>query len=91
MKTRLLPGPRREVVYIFEREGAREGRYWLLVLSCGHSVTRRRPSRRVDQAMFQPLRVKLAPHHAECYSCGDGAVKVDPQILIKFFGAEVVA
>lgn len=60
-----LAGPMREVVYIFEREGARGGGYWWLVLSCGHTVARKRCVAKhwtaMVHLMFRPLSEKLAP------------------------------
>jgi hypothetical protein len=85
-----LAGPRREVVYIFEREGDRGGSYWLLVLACGHSATRRRvgPSEPGEWAreMFRPLSEKVAPKHVQCMYCGSGCAEDDPWILIEAFG-----
>jgi hypothetical protein len=91
MAKRLLPGPRRQVVYIFSRDGARGGGHWMLVLECGHMVARRRfvskPSpTKFAQAMFVPLEAKLAPQHAECFYCEAGKPKVDPAIMIKALG-----
>ena len=85
-----LAGPMREVVYIFEREGERDGGYWRLVLSCGHSVARKRYVAKDDtamvHAMFRPLSEKLAPKRAQCFSCGMGSSPCDPWVLIEAFG-----
>lgn len=85
-----LDGPRREVVYIFEREGDRGGAYWLLVLECGHSVTRSRVNPKdsiaMVSAMFRPLSEKLAPKRVQCLFCGSGCDKQDPWILVEAFG-----
>lgn len=79
-----LAGPRHEVIYIFEREGSRGGPYWLLVLACGHAVSRRRhDSSNFVQTMFRPLSEKLAPQHAQCHYCGMGAKQCDPWVLIQ--------
>jgi len=79
-----LAGPRREVIYIFEREGSCGGPYWLLVLACGHAVSRRRhDSSNFVQTMFRPLSEKLAPRHVRCHYCGMGAEHRDPWILIQ--------
>jgi hypothetical protein len=84
-----LAGPTREVVHIFEREGARGGPYWRLVLECGHSVARKRHDPRsfsaIAQAMFRPLSERLAPRHAQCHYCGSGCERQDPMVLIKLF------
>jgi hypothetical protein len=90
-KPGLLAGPRRDVVYIFEREGDRGGSYWLLVLECGHSATRSRlnysdPMVALTHALFRPLSEKLAPKRVQCMYCGNGASSCDPWILIKAFG-----
>lgn len=86
-----LDGPRREVVYIFEREGDRGGSYWLLVLECGHSATRSRinpkdPLAALTHALFRPLVEKLAPKRVQCMYCGSGCTKQDPWILVEAFG-----
>ena len=89
-----LAGPRRNVVYIFEREGDRGGAYWLLVLECGHSATRARinysdqssPSASLTHALLRPLSEKLAPKRVQCMYCGNGSAKCDPWVLIKAFG-----
>ncbi len=86
----LLDGPKRKVVYIFEREGDRGGGFWWLVLSCGHAVARKRYVPRTDtavvHAMFRPLSEKLAPRHAQCHYCGSGSAPIDPWISIEAFG-----
>lgn len=82
--------PRQDVVYIFEREGARGGPYWLLVLACGHSAARPRqvptslPA--MAQAMFRPMAEKFAPRRVQCLHCGSGCAKRDPWILIAALG-----
>lgn len=85
-----LAGPRRDVVYIFEREGDRGGAYWLLVLACGHSATRSRVSPRplnyLTHMLFRPLSEKLAPRRVQCMYCGAGCEKSDPWILIEVLG-----
>lgn len=86
-----LAGPRRDVVYIFEREGDRGGSYWLLVLDCGHSATRLRlntsdPLAALTHALFRPLAEKLAPKRVQCMYCGSGCEKGDPWVLIEAFG-----
>ena len=82
-----LAGPRREVVYIFEREGSCGGLYWLLVLACGHAVSRRRQdSSSLAQALFRPLREKLAPRHVQCHYCEMGAEMHDPWAIIQKLG-----
>ena len=86
-----LAGPLREVVYIFEREGARGGGYWWLVLECGHTVSRTRVVARDWTAMVLLIRhhVKGAPHHVRCHYCGTGSPETDPVISIRAFGGEV--
>lgn len=85
-----LAGPLREVVYIFEREGARNGGHWRLVLECGHSVARKRYVPKADMAMvhamFRPLSEKLAPQRVQCFYCGSGSAPCDPWVLIEYFG-----
>lgn len=84
-----LAGPRREVVYIFEREGDRGGSYWLLVLACGHSVTRHRPNpdpRKIMREMLRPLSEKLAPRSVQCMYCGSGCAAGDPWVMIEALG-----
>lgn len=86
-----LDGPRREVVYIFEREGDRGGTYWLLVLACGHSATRRRvtPSDSpgaIARELFRPFSEKLAPKRVQCMYCGSGCAEADPWVLIEALG-----
>ena len=85
-----LAGPRRDVVYIFEREVDRGGAYWLLVLGCGHSATRPRINyddpTAVAHVLFRPLSEKLAPKRVQCMYCGSGSEKRDPWILIEAFG-----
>lgn len=86
-----LDGPRREVVYIFEREGDRGGSYWLLVLECGHSATRPRvnpkdPLAALTHALFRPLSEKLAPKRVQCMYCGSGCDPCDPWALVEAFG-----
>jgi hypothetical protein len=85
-----LSGPLCKVVYIFEREGDRDGGYWLLVLDCGHFVARKRYMANslaaVAQLMFKPLAQKLAPKRVQCHSCGAGNAKADPWIMIKALG-----
>jgi hypothetical protein len=79
-----LTAPRREVIYIFEREGSCGGPYWLLVLACGHAVSRRRHnSRNFVQTLFRPLSEKLAPRYVQCHYCGMCAEQRDPWILIQ--------
>jgi len=63
-----LAGPIREVVHIFEREGARGGPYWRLVLECGHSVARKRHDPRSFSTIAQVVLEEApgtagAPHH----------------------------
>ena len=82
-----ITGARREVIYIFAREGSRGGPYWLLVLACGHAVSRNRQGAgSFAQAMFQPLSEKLAPRHVQCHYCEGGATPRDPWILIQALG-----
>jgi hypothetical protein len=87
-----LAGPMREVVYILEREGARGGAIWLLVLSCGHPVVRKRTDPKswsaLPQAMFRPISEKLAPRRARCHRCGSGQPVGDPAILFRVLGGE---
>ena len=80
-----LAGPLREVVYIFEREGARGGAFWWLVLECGHAGAR---SRRVPKSLFEPLERHLAPRHVQCRFCASGVERQDPWILVREFGGE---
>lgn len=79
--------PLREVVYIFEREGDRGSPLWLLVLSCGHSITRRRyhPKNLVND-MVRPIEEKLAPKRTHCMMCSMGVKHADPAVLIAAFG-----
>lgn len=88
-----LDGPLREVVYIFEREGPRGGAFWLLVLECGHAVSRSRHEAKslsaFTQSMFRPLAEKLAPKRMQCHYCGAGCEKHDPWKLIKALGGEM--
>lgn len=88
-----LAGPVREVIYIFERAGARDGAFWLLVLECGHIVTRRRHVARswtaIAQTLFEPIEKRLAPRHVQCHYCGSGCEKHDPAIFIRALGGEV--
>jgi len=83
-------GPMRKVVYIFEREGDHGGALWLLVLECGHSVTKPRYNAKsltaFIRAMFRPIEEKLAPKRARCFMCGVGHERYDPALLIKAFG-----
>jgi hypothetical protein len=92
-KPRDLAGPLREVVYIFEREGVRGGGIWWLVLDCGHAVARKRYVAKHWAAqvhmLLRPIEEKLAPKRVQCHSCGSGAEKHDPAILIKAFGGDV--
>ncbi|HSX23387.1 MAG TPA: hypothetical protein VLE97_11490 [Gaiellaceae bacterium] len=85
-----LDGPRRDVVYIFEREGERGGAYWLLVLECGHAVSRSRinpkDSVAMISALFRPLSEKLAPKRVQCLFCGSGCEQRDPGVLIAAYG-----
>lgn len=85
-----LAGPKREVVFIFEREGDRGGALWWLILSCGHAVARKRhPTKGRGAAihmLLRPLEEYLAPKHVHCHSCGLGSDQQDPAILIKAFG-----
>jgi hypothetical protein len=86
-----LAGPRRDVVYIFEREGDHGGSYWLLVLECGHSATRPRvnpkdPLNALTHALFRPLAEKFAPKRVQCMYCGSGCEKDDPWVLIEALG-----
>lgn len=88
-----LAGPVREVVYIFEREGTRGGAIWLLVLECGHPAARKRADSKgwsgIAQAMFRPLREKLAPRHVQCHHCGSGEPTRDPSALVRALGGEI--
>ena len=88
-----LAGPKREVVYIFEREGERGGGLWLLVLDCGHAVTRKHCMRTTESlvvsVLLRPLSEKLAPKRAQCHYCGSGSEKQDPWIMIKALGGDV--
>jgi hypothetical protein len=85
-----LTGPMRKVVYIFEREGARGGGFWWLVLDCGHSVARKRVVGNhwstMVHLLMHPIESKLAPKRVQCHYCGSGAEKQDPWIMIKAFG-----
>jgi hypothetical protein len=86
-------GPLREVVYIFEREGDRGGGLWWLVLSCGHSVSRKRFTvnslGQMAQALFRQIEQNLAPKRARCYMCQAGHEPQDPALLIRAFGGEI--
>lgn len=88
-----LGGPKRVVVYIFKREGMRGAALWLLVLECGHPVIRNRSDPKswsaLAQAMFRPLREKLAPQRAQCHRCGAGETPCDPVPLIRALGGEI--
>lgn len=77
--------PMRAVVYIFERDGARGGAFWWLVLDCGHAVARKRVMPSVG-TMFRPLSEKFAPKRVQCHYCEAGCEKHDPWIMIKAFG-----
>lgn len=85
-----LAGPMREVVYIFERTGVRNGAIWWLVLECGHAVARKRYDAKnwtaMVHMMFRPLEEKLAPKRAQCHYCGSGHEKRDPARMIAAFG-----
>jgi len=88
-----LAGPRRSVVYIFEREGARGAAIWLLVLECEHTAARERTDPKnlsaLAQSMFRPLNDKLAPRSVQCHHCGSGTPTHDPTALIKALGGEI--
>ncbi len=85
-----LGGPKREVVYIFERTGTRGGAIWWLVLECGHAVARKRYEAKdwsaMVHAMFRPLSEKLAPKRCQCHYCAHGTPRCDPQIMIDALG-----
>lgn len=81
-----LDGPMREVVYIFERVGTRGGKYWLLVLECGHPVARSQQTTDTPSALLRPLSEKLAPRRAQCHHCGSGGTPSDPWVTIEAFG-----
>ena len=89
-----LSGPSRSVVYIFEREGVRGGAHWLLVLDCGHVVARKRFVAKSLGAqigsLFRPLHEKLAPRHVQCHTCASGQEKIDPAVMIRAFGGELL-
>jgi hypothetical protein len=82
-----LTGPLCTVVYIFEREGARGGKFWFLVLACGHAVARKQPPLNVH-TLFRPIEEKLAPKRVQCHYCGAGVAKKDPWPLIKALGGD---
>jgi len=92
-KQSALAGPLRGVVYIFEREGARGGGFWWLVLECGHAVSRKRFVGNhwtgMAQLMFKPLSERLAPKRVQCHYCGSGSERQDPWIMIKALGGDV--
>jgi len=92
LKPSALAGPMRAVVYIIEREGARGGGFWWLVLTCGHAVTRKRHVVKdwssMVRTLFRPIEEKLAPKRVQCHYCGSGSERQDPWIMIKALGGE---
>lgn len=80
-----LEGPKREVVYIFEREGKQGGGFWMLVLACGHAVSRTRPPLSTGRPylLLRRIHTQLAPKRVQCHYCGSGSEKCDPWIMIK--------
>lgn len=80
-----ITGPFKKVVYIFDRVGERDGRYWYLVLECGHTATRNQPPVH-PSTIFNTIESKLAPKKVRCLFCGTGARSRDPWLLIKALG-----
>lgn len=78
-----------KVVYIFDREGANGGPYWLLVLECGHTVSRARVVANMDN-ILRPMAHKLAPKRVRCHYCGIGCEPHDPWPIIKAIGGDEV-
>lgn len=80
----------RDVVYIFKRNGTRGGAIWLLVLSCGHAVARKRRTAKsfsaIARAMFRPFAEAFAPKKVECNYCGSGCARQDPWIFVQALG-----
>ena len=86
-KTQLVTsGQFREVVYIFDREGARGGSYWYLVLDCGHGVARSQPPIHCGNMLSLGLAARLAPQRVRCLWCETGSPSSDPWILIEALG-----
>lgn len=81
-----LAGPRREVVYIFDRKGDHGGLYWLLVLECGHAATRSRAKVGMATLMIRRLSEITAPKRVQCIHCEAGHPPGDPWTLIEAFG-----
>lgn len=85
-----LVDPDRDVTYAIAR-----GNTWLLVLSCGHPVVRRRSDPRsmddIARSMFVPLEQKLAPRSARCWRCGAGLPVGNPAVLFRALGGEIGA
>ncbi len=71
-----------KVIYILERIGSRGGPFWLLVLECGHLVsrTRRVPNYHNIVALRTPMG---APKQVKCYHCDSGASSSDPWPTIR--------
>jgi len=79
-----------DVVYIFERTGSHGGALWWLVLSCGHSVSRKRYvsnhwTAQVQVLMNTSLSKQSAPKRCRCHMCGIGLSPCDPNIMIDAF------
>ena len=59
----------------------------MLVLECGHAVSRKRRGAKnwsaVAQSMFISLDELLAPKSVQCHYCGSGCGERDPWILIE--------
>ena len=83
---RALKLPFREVVYIFDREGARGAPYWYLVLDCGHGVSRSQPPIHAGSILLKSVASRLAPKRVSCLWCESGSPSRDPWILIKALG-----
>ena len=78
---RMTGGPWREVVYIRTMKGDRDGPFWILTTSCGHTSTRtQRVPRWSDLVRNVRADHFCAPKRVRCLSCALGSSPV-PVIL----------
>lgn len=72
---------KRQVVYITSLEGPRGGRYWSLLLECGHTECRSQPAIHGGSVLFKrTIKFFLAPEQVLCKLCELG-IEPSPETI----------